>query len=121
MAVNCSGLMPYNVLTRKRFIYKLTDAVAINVGNGIFGRGTGPIFFHDVDCIGNETNLFDCSGSVIVGQNCFHSKDAGVICPQGIVVYSVCANPVDNINDYLPWSLFCVLRIIGFHNLCEQL
>ena len=63
-----------------------TDAVAINVWNGIFDEGTGPIFLHDVDCGGNETNLDNCSSSVLVDQNCDHYKDAGAICPQGILV-----------------------------------
>ena len=63
-----------------------TDAVAINVWNGIFASGTGPIFLHDVDCRGNETNLDDCSSSVLVDRNCGHYKDAGAICPQGTLV-----------------------------------
>ena len=57
------------------------DAVAVNVGSGIFGPGVDPIFLDDVGCRGNETNLADCTHRGVGDHNCqSHNKDAGVIC-----------------------------------------
>ena len=40
----------------------------------------------NVDCRGNETNLYDCSHKKLeIYKYCSHSEDAGVICPQGVV------------------------------------
>ena len=48
-----------------------------------FGPGTGPIFFGDRGCIGNETNLDDCPYNG-ADYDCLHNDVAGVICPQGV-------------------------------------
>ena len=55
-----------------------TGAVAFSSAH--FGAGTGPIYLDNVDCSGNESDLFDCSQSSVV--NCYngHSEDAGVRC-----------------------------------------
>ena len=44
-----------------------------------FGRGQGSILMDDVQCFGNETRLADCPHDPT--PFCFHSEDAGVICP----------------------------------------
>ena len=62
--------------------FQLADAIAINVDNGIFGPGVGPIFLDEVSCRGNETNLDDCPHNGVGVHNCRHSDDAGVICSQ---------------------------------------
>ena len=64
---------------------KYADAIAITYtnNNGIFGPGAGAIFLDNVDCIGNETNLANCSHNGVGDHNCRHSEDAGVICSQG--------------------------------------
>ena len=39
---------------------------------------TGPIWLNVVECVGNESTLFDCpNGS---SHDCIHSNNAGVIC-----------------------------------------
>jgi len=62
-----------------------SDATVIHVGSNIFVRGVGPIFLDNVNCRGNETNLDDCGHNGVGVHNCIHSKDAGVICPEGAV------------------------------------
>ena len=44
-----------------------------------FGEGSGPIWYSNVLCSGNETNLTQCS-TATSENNCLHSEDAGVIC-----------------------------------------
>ena len=44
-----------------------------------FGIGRGEILLDDVACIGNETMLINCAYDDT--PFCFHSEDAGVICP----------------------------------------
>ena len=50
------------------------------LGGAYFGEGSGPIWYDNVDCVGNETNITQCSHSGIEVHNCNHSQDAGVVC-----------------------------------------
>ncbi|XP_038067599.1 deleted in malignant brain tumors 1 protein-like isoform X2 [Patiria miniata] len=43
-----------------------------------FTIGDGPIFFDDVECVGDEATLADCRH--LDWDNCAHSEDAGVFC-----------------------------------------
>ena len=48
------------------------------LGWAAFGVGSGPIWYNNVQCSGNETNLTQCKSS---GElTCGHDWDAGVIC-----------------------------------------
>ena len=52
-----------------------------------FGQGTGNITLSDVHCTGSEDNLGLCW---IIGSNitdCDHSKDAGVVCSEGMIIH----------------------------------
>lgn len=54
---------------------------AIALPQAIFGSGKGIIWFDDVQCLGNETSLLNCTHRGLLISNCAHSEDASVICP----------------------------------------
>ena len=42
--------------------------------------GAGQIWLDDVNCLGSETRLIDCSASPLGQHNCIHFEDIGVRC-----------------------------------------
>ena len=53
---------------------------AVSFLQAFFGMGTGPILLDDIQCIGSEEMLVNCSSSRFGEHNCGHSEDAGVRC-----------------------------------------
>lgn len=45
-----------------------------------YGVGNGPIHLDDLDCIGSEENLLECSADQRGDHDCTHEEDAGVKC-----------------------------------------
>ena len=45
-----------------------------------YGQGYGTIFLDDVRCIGNETDINECSHKPWTANDCDHSEDVGVYC-----------------------------------------
>ena len=58
------------------------EVLSVTTMAATFGPGSGPIQLQDVECQGNENNLFMCSLPSDLGEisTCLHSNDAGVIC-----------------------------------------
>lgn len=54
---------------------------AIALPHAIYGSGIGVIWFDDLDCLGNEMSLLDCSHRGVGVNNCGHTEDANVLCP----------------------------------------
>lgn len=49
---------------------------------GFYGPGSGPVVLDNVECRGNETDLFDCPHNGIGIENCDRFEDAAVQCSQ---------------------------------------
>ena len=45
-----------------------------------YGEGTGPIWLDNMQCLGNELNIFGCAHNGINYHNCRHEEDASVEC-----------------------------------------
>ena len=52
--------------------------------SAFFGQGSGPIQLDNVNCIGTEATLLNCTH--LTTHNCGHQDDAGVACPSKILV-----------------------------------
>lgn len=49
----------------------------IAVSDAEFGRGVGPNYINEVNCLGDETDILACP---FEKSSCSHENDAGVIC-----------------------------------------
>ena len=49
-----------------------------------FGGGTGPILLDEVDCVGNESSLFECPHTEIESHDYFHHEDVSVKCGEDL-------------------------------------
>ena len=53
--------------------------------DAFYGAGEGQIWLDDVNCIGTEMGIENCSHNGWGFENCGHSEDAGVQCSNGKV------------------------------------
>ena len=60
----------------------LGEAVAA-IRSAFYGQGSGQIWLDDVDCVGTEHTIADCSHSGWGYHNCSHENDVSVNCTAG--------------------------------------
>ena len=60
--------------------YSTPSADASGQRGAAYGQGPGPILLDQVQCFGNESDIFDCPQNDIGMHNCVHDQDAGVTC-----------------------------------------
>ncbi|XP_065193127.1 deleted in malignant brain tumors 1 protein-like [Sycon ciliatum] len=72
-------LLDANVVCRQLGFSKATAA------NLHYGTGDGPILLDQLDCTGQESDLFQCQGNAVGVHDCSHAEDAGVDCANGDV------------------------------------
>ncbi|XP_032437798.1 scavenger receptor cysteine-rich type 1 protein M130-like [Xiphophorus hellerii] len=63
-------------------------AIRVTGQNGLFPPGSGPIHLDELNCTGNEQNLWFCPG-VQENSDCGHKEDAGVVCSDSKAFFGV--------------------------------
>ena len=56
------------------------DGALTAPGDAVFGRGTGQIWLTDVQCVGDETSIFECNHGGWGIHNCGYNSDASAVC-----------------------------------------
>jgi len=51
--------------------------------NAFYGQGSGQIWLDDLNCVGNEWTIGNCSHGGWGSHNCIHNKDASAKCTVG--------------------------------------
>ncbi|XP_014879242.1 scavenger receptor cysteine-rich domain-containing protein SCART1-like isoform X1 [Poecilia latipinna] len=63
-------------------------ALRVTGQNGLFPPGSGPIHLDELNCTGNEQNLWFCPG-VQENSDCGHKEDAGVVCSESKALFRI--------------------------------
>lgn len=50
------------------------------LGTSAFGKGRGQVWTKELQCIGNESQIYFCQGQFTLDHNCSHENDMGLIC-----------------------------------------
>eukprot|EP00057_Strongylocentrotus_purpuratus_P029544 XP_011684018.1 PREDICTED: deleted in malignant brain tumors 1 protein-like [Strongylocentrotus purpuratus] len=109
------------------------DAVS-SYGSALFGMGSGPILLNDVDCEGDEDNIFYCpyeSGDI---DYCTHYEDAGAMCYPNVRLVNGSSSSEGRVEVYHDgiWGTVCdnywgspesrvLCRSLGFPDALESL
>ena len=63
----------------------MTAGADVYSSSSTFGLSSGPILLGDIDCLGTEATLLECSLTPFVGENCTHGRDVGLRC-EGMLI-----------------------------------
>ena len=77
-------------------------------------EGSGKIWLDDLDCYGNEKNIFECKrdNQSIGVNNCRHSEDIGVICSRTLKLYWISIFIQISLNNFHYREACCTVNII---------
>ena len=71
----------WDILDARVVCYELGYPYAVTVlKSAHYGQGNGQIWFSNVRCLGNESNLFACGRNAIGNHSCEHDHDAAIEC-----------------------------------------
>ena len=65
------------------FAFFVTCTVPTAFVDSVFGSGTGPVVYSDVQCVGHETDIMNCPKKVYPDITCTAGNAAGVMCADG--------------------------------------
>ena len=60
-------------------------SAVITRDNAFYGQGSGQIWLDNLNCVGTELTIENCTHNGWGNHNCGHGKDAGVKCSNGNV------------------------------------
>ena len=72
---------PYTLVNVFTLIVSFILPIAASAWQGpLVPDGTGQIWLDEVECLGTESNIFQCGNMGLGVHNCEHREDAGVSC-----------------------------------------
>ncbi len=92
--------MAYHIIAVLLFLPFFIESAAY--ADNLFGTGTGPIVYSDVQCVGHEQNIAQCPKNTYPEISCPSGVAAGVMCADGESV---------NDHNYIQYMYNCLILI----------